>query len=177
MKIKTFAAVFLVSAGTVLLAHAEMPGAGDTAPAFEGQDQDGHTVKLSDYAGKKLVLLYFYPKDNTPGCTAEACGFRDRMSHFQTNNLVVIGVSFDSLEKHKKFIAEHQLNFPLLADPEGKIVAAYDAKMAFLKMAKRVSFLIGKDGKIIHVTDSLSPQKHFKEIQDALDALPAAPKS
>jgi len=177
MKIKALLAALLAGALTTFTSHAAMPKAGEVAPAFEGQDQDGHTVKLADFAGKKLVLLYFYPKDNTPGCTAEACGFRDRMSHFQTNNLVVIGVSFDSLENHRKFIAEHQLNFPLLADPDGKIVTAYDAKMSFLRMAKRVSFLIGTDGKILHVTDSLDPQKHFREIQAALEALPAAPKS
>ena len=152
------------------------PALNKPLPEFEALATGGVKFTPQAYAGK-IVVLYFYPKDNTPGCTAEACGFRDRMSHFQTNNLVVIGVSFDSLENHKKFIAEHQLNFPLLADPEGKIVNAYDAKMSFLKMAKRVSFLIGKDGKIIHVTDSLSPQKHFKEIQDALDALPASPKN
>ena len=151
---------------------AAMPKAGDVAPDFIGQDQDGHTVKLADFAGKKLVLLYFYPKDNTPGCTTEACGFRDRMSQFQTNNLVVIGVSFDSAEKHRKFITDEHLNFPLLADPDGKIVAAYDAKMPLLHLAKRVSFLIGTDGKILHVTDAMNPQTHFKEIQAALEALP-----
>lgn len=154
-------------------ARADMPSVGDLAPAFTGTDQDGHTVKLSDYAGKKLVLLYFYPKDETSGCTAEACGFRDRMAEFQTNNLAVIGVSYDTVEKHRQFIAKHQLNFTLLADPEGKIIEAYDAKMPFLRLAKRVSFLIGTDGRIIHVTDSLSPKVHFQEIQAALDQLAA----
>jgi len=160
--------------GTLLVSRsrADMPAVGDVAPAFTGTNQDGQTVRLSDYAGKKLVLLYFYPKDDTSGCTAEACGFRDRMSRFQTNNLVVIGVSFDSAEKHRKFIAEHQLNFTLLADPEGQIVNAYDVKMPFLKLANRVSFLIGTDGRILHVTDAMNPATHFREIQAALDALP-----
>ena len=80
------------------------PKAGDTAPLFTGQDQDGKTVNLADFTGKKIVLLYFYPKDNTPGCTKEACGFRDRMGELQKDNVEVIGVSFDSAGSHKKFI-------------------------------------------------------------------------
>ena len=106
-----------------------MPKAGDTAPLFTGQDQDGKTVKLADLVGKKIVLLYFYPKDFTGGCTKEACGFRDRMGELQQDNVEVIGVSFDSAESHKKFIAKYKLNFPLLADPEGKIVDLYGVQM------------------------------------------------
>jgi peroxiredoxin Q/BCP len=150
---------------------AEMPKVGATAPPFEGIDQDGKTVKLSDFAGKKNVLLYFYPKDFTSGCTKEACGFRDRMGELQTNNVAVIGVSFDPAESHKKFIAQYDLNFTLLADSDGKIVEAYGAKMPMIKMSKRVSFLIGADGKIIHVTNAMNPQTHFDEMQAAIAGL------
>jgi len=156
---------------TTATAFAAMPKAGDTAPAFAGQDQDGKTVKLADFAGKKIVLLYFYPKDFTGGCTKEACGFRDRMGDLQTNNVEVIGVSYDSAESHKKFIAEYNLNFTLLADTEGKIIEAYDAKMPLLKMSKRVSFLIGTDGKIVHVTDAMGAQVHFDEMKQAIAGL------
>jgi peroxiredoxin Q/BCP len=150
---------------------ADMPKVGDTAPSFTGTDQDGKTVKLADFAGKKTVLLYFYPKDFTGGCTKEACGLRDRMGELQTNNVEVIGVSFDSVDSHKKFIAQYNLNFTLLADPDGKIVGLYDAKMPLMNMAKRVSFLIGTDGKIVHVTDAMSPQTHFDEMQAAIAGL------
>ena len=168
MKLKLLVTSLVISATSVF---AEMPKAGDTAPPFEGQDQDGKTVKLADFAGKKIVLLYFYPKDFTGGCTKEACGFRDRMGDLQTNNVEVIGVSFDSAESHKKFIAEYNLNFTLLADTEGKIIAAYDTKMPLMNMSKRVSFLIGTDGKIIHVTDALNPQAHFDEMKTAIAGL------
>ena len=150
---------------------ADMPKVGDTAPSFEGTDQDGKAVKLADFLGKKYVLLYFYPKDFTSGCTKEACGFRDRMGELQTNNVAIIGVSFDSAESHKKFIAQYNLNFTLLADTDGKIVGAYDVKMPMMNMSKRVSFLIGTDGKIIHVTDAMSPQTHFNEMQTAIAGL------
>ena len=148
-----------------------MPKAGDKTPLFEGKDQDGKIVKLSSLIGKKIVLLYFYPKDNTPGCTKEACGFRDRMSGMQTNNVEVIGVSFDSAESHKQFVAEYKLNFRLLADPDGKIVDAYGVQVVGRKMARRVSFLIGLDGKIVHVTDAGNPDIHFNEMKDALAGL------
>src|SRR5215212_11040624 len=94
---------------------AETPKVGDKAPLIQGKDQDGKTVKLGDWVGKKAVLLYFYPKDDTPGCTKQACGLRDRMADLQKDNVQVIGVSFDNEDSHKKFIAKHQLNFPLLA--------------------------------------------------------------
>jgi peroxiredoxin Q/BCP len=163
------AASMLVPAVTTFAA---MPKVGDTAPLFVGQDQDGKTVKLADLIGKKIVLLYFYPKDFTGGCTKEACGFRDRMGELKTNNVEVIGVSFDSADSHKKFIAaRYNLNFTLLADPEGKIVAAYDVKMPGREMSRRVSFLIGLDGKIVHVTDAMNPQMHFDEMKAAIAGL------
>jgi peroxiredoxin Q/BCP len=172
MKIKLLLAALLISATTIFAA---MPKAGDTAPAFAAPDQDGKTVALADFAGKKIVLLYFYPKDFTGGCTKEACGFRDRMGELQTNNVAVLGVSFDSADSHKKFIEKYNLNFTLLADTDGKIAAAYDVKMPVMNMAKRVSFLIGTDGKIVHVTSSGNPQAHFDEMQAAIAGLKKNP--
>jgi peroxiredoxin Q/BCP len=150
---------------------ADIPKAGDTAPLFTGQDQDGKDFKLADHIGKKIVLLYFYPKDFTGGCTKEACGLRDRMGDLQTNNVEVIGVSHDSVESHKKFAEKYDLNFTLVSDPDGKIIAMYDVKMPLMPMSKRVSFLIGLDGKIIHMTDAMNPQTHFDEMKTTIDGL------
>ena len=122
-------------------------------------------------AGKKVVLLYFYPKDDTPGCTKEACGFRDRMEDLKNDKVQVIGVSFDSGASHQKFITKYNLNFPLLADTEGKIAAAYGVKMADKNMARRVSFLIGTDGTIKHVTDSPNADVHLNETKDAVEKI------
>lgn len=150
---------------------AEMPKTGDKAPLVEGKDQDGKPWKLADEIGKKVVLLYFYPKDDTPGCTKEACGFRDRIADLKKENVEVIGVSFDSSESHQKFISKYSLNFPLLADTDGKIAEAYGAKMSGRNMSRRVSFLIGLDGKIAHVTDVPQAETHLSEMKDAVGKL------
>ena len=173
MKSNLFACLLVI--GSILWSPATtlaaVPRAGDPAPLFTGQDQDGKTVKLKSFIGKQIVLLYFYPKDNTPGCTKEACGFRDRMAELQKNNVEVIGVSFDSADSHKQFVAQYNLNFRLLSDPDGKIVDAYGVQVAGRKMARRVSFLIGLDGKIVHVTDSGNPDVHFNEMKAAIAGL------
>jgi peroxiredoxin Q/BCP len=169
MKLIRLLTIGLLFAATNIFAA--MLAAGDNAPAFAAPDQDGKTVALADFAGKKIVLLYFYPKDFTGGCTKEACGLRDRMGDLRTNNVEVIGVSFDSADSHKKFIEKYNLNFTLLADTDGKIAEAYDVKMPVMKMAKRVSFLIGTDGKIVHVTNAGNPETHFKEMQAAIAGL------
>jgi len=173
MKMILFITVLIIAGLllTVSKARADLPKAGETAPLFTGRDQDGQEFKLADLIGKKIVLLYFYPKDFTGGCTKEACGLRDRMGDLQANNVEVVGVSHDSVDSHKKFAGEYKLNFTLIADPDGKIIAAYDARMPMVAMSKRVSFLIGLDGKIVHVTDALSPQKHFDEMNAAIDGL------
>jgi peroxiredoxin Q/BCP len=166
----------IVAAGVALLSlasaqAAEMPKAGDKAPLVESKDQDGKDWKMGDVVGKKVILLYFYPKDDTPGCTKEACGFRDRISDLKKEKVEVIGVSFDSSESHQKFIAKYNLNFPLLADTDGKVAEAYGAKMGTRSMAKRVSFLIGLDGKIAHVTDNPSADVHLNEMKAAVEQL------
>ena len=150
------------------------PHAGDRAPLVEGKDQDGKKWKLQDEIGRNVVLLYFYPKDNTPGCTKEACSLRDRIGDLKSENVDVVGVSFDTTDSHKKFIFKYDLNFPLIADTEGKIADAYGARMpGDKKMDRRISFLIGMDGRIIHVTDSPKPDVHLTEMQDAIKGLKA----
>jgi thioredoxin-dependent peroxiredoxin len=150
---------------------ADLPQIGDTAPAFSGYDQNSNLVNSADIIGKKIVLLYFYPKDFTGGCTKEACGFRDRMGDLQKDNVQVIGVSFDSSATHQEFIAKYNLNFTLLADSDGKIADIYGTRIAGKNLAHRISFLIGLDGKIVHVTNSGNPQVHFDEMKTAIASL------
>ena len=147
---------------------AEVPKVGDKAPLIEGKDQDGKTWKLADSIGKKAVLLYFYPKDDTKGCTKEACGFRDQMGDLKKDKVEVVGVSFDDGESHQKFISKYNLNFPLLVDTDGKIAEAYGAKMADKNMARRVSFLIDKNGTISHITDNGNADVHLTEMKEAV---------
>ncbi|MDB6125795.1 MAG: peroxiredoxin [Pedosphaera sp.] len=179
MKIKLLSAISLVSLfilASVIPSLAEAtktPAVGDKAPLVEGKDQNDKVWKLSDEVGKKVVLLYFYPKDDTPGCTKEACGLRDRMGDLAQQNVKVIGVSFDSAESHRKFMAKYSLKFPLIADTDGKIADAYGVrKEAGKSMARRVSFLIGLDGTIKHVTDDRSADVHLTEMQEAITKLP-----
>ena len=168
MKTKLLLAALLISATTIFAA---LPKDGDTAPLITGQDQDGKDFKLADHVGKKIVLLYFYPKDFTGGCTKEACGFRDRVGDLQKDNVEVVGVSFDSADSHLKFISQYKLPFTLLADTDGKIADAYGVRMDGKNMAKRVSFLIGLDGKIVHVTNSGDANVHFREMTEAIAGL------
>jgi len=162
----------LLSGPTSLLAEGgKTPAVSDTAPLVEGSDQDGKAWKLADEVGKKVVLLYFYPKDDTPGCTKEACGLRDRLGDLKKDGVEVIGVSFDSSESHQKFISKFSLNFPLLADTDGKIADAYGVRMSGRNMARRVSFLIGRDGKILHVTDNPKAEIHLAEMKEAVAGL------
>lgn len=144
---------------------------GDPAPKVEAKDQDGKVHNLADFTGKKAVIVYFYPKDNTPGCTKEACGFRDAMEGLKQKDVEVFGVSFDSAKSHQNFISKYNLNFPLLVDSDGVLADAFGARKGPDKNARRVSFLIGKDGKIAHVTDTPSAETHLKEMQDAIAGL------
>jgi thioredoxin-dependent peroxiredoxin len=148
-----------------------LPKVGDKAPLVVGKNENGKTWKLADAIGKKIVLLYFYPKDFTGGCTREACGLRDRMGDLKKDNVEVIGVSFDSADSHKRFIEENKLNFPLLADTDGKIADAYGVRAPGKDVARRVSFLIGLDGRIAHVTDAGNPELHLTEMKDAIAKL------
>ena len=126
---------------------------GDKAPLFTGTDQDGKSISLSDFRGRK-VILYFYPKDNTPGCTAEACSLRDGRAELQRMGFEVIGVSPDSVKSHQGFIAKHGLNFPLIADADKSIAAAYGVWGEKKFMGRtymgilRTTVVIGPDGTI-----------------------------
>jgi len=147
-----------------------MVNVGDMVPDFELLSDSGEAVKLSNFRGKK-VIVYFYPKDDTPGCTKEACGFRDRVSDLKKENVDVIGVSFDNAESHQVIVSKYNLNFPLLVDTDGKIADAFGVKMPNRPMAKRVSFLIDKNGKIAHVTDTMNAETHLAEMKAAVEKL------
>ena len=147
------------------------PKVGDKTPLVTGKTEKGKTWNLADVVGKKIVLLYFYPKDDTPGCTKEACGFRDQTSDLKKDNVEVIGVSFDSPDSHQKFISKYNLTFPLLADTDGKIADAYGVRMPGKEMARRASFLIGLDGKIAHITDTPKADDHLSGMKEAVEKL------
>ncbi|MCF8278398.1 MAG: peroxiredoxin [Flavobacteriales bacterium] len=142
---------------------------GDTAPDFELKDKAGNLVKLSDFRGEKSVVVYFYPKDETPGCTAQACSFRDSYEDFKEVGAEVIGISSDSTGSHEGFAANHRLPFILLSDITGKVRKAYGAYDLFGMIPGRVTFVINKEGKVIHKFDSqLSPTKHIRESLEIL---------
>jgi thioredoxin-dependent peroxiredoxin len=156
-----------------------LPKEGQKAPAFTAHDETGKTHKLSDYKGKRVVL-WFYPKDDTAGCTKEACGFRDHMNTLTKTGAVVLGVSRDDAKSHVKFKEKYDLNFPLLVDTDGKISDAYGTwgeksmyGRTYMGML-RTTFLIGTDGTIQKVWEKVKPEGHAAEVHEALAATKAA---
>src|SRR5437867_2977176 len=144
----SIANLFCIGLAAAIAEGGKTPQAGDKAPLIEGTDQDGKPWKLADHVGKQVVLLYFYPKDDTPGCTKQACGLRDRMSELKKDQVEVVGVSFDSAASHQKFREKYNLNFPLLADTDGKIADTYAVRREAAKnMARPATFLAGRDGR------------------------------
>ena len=145
---------------------------GDPAPGFELVDQYNKPHKLSDYQGKWIVL-YFYPKDDTPGCTTEACHFRDDIIKIRKLNAEVLGISVDNTESHTKFAEKYGLPFPLLSDGDAQVAKSYDALFSLgpIKVAKRHSFIINTEGKIAKVYRDVSPGNHSDEIIRDLEAL------
>jgi peroxiredoxin Q/BCP len=145
---------------------------GDKAPDFTAKDQSDNTVKLSDFKGKKVVL-YFYPKDDTPGCTKEACSFRDADAVYNKKGIKVFGISTDSEKSHQKFISKYQLPFDLLADTEKEIVEKYGVwgeKSMYGKKymgTVRKTFLVGEDGKIAKIFDKVNVSEHADEVLEA----------
>ena len=152
-------------------ARGAIPAAGQAAPAFNSVDQDGKPVSLAEFKGKPVVL-YFYPKDDTPGCTKEACSFRDGYAAIQATGAVILGVSADDTKSHKAFAAKYHLPFQLVADADKKIIDAYGVRMPILGWAKRTTFIIGKDGVVRKVFEGVSPATHEPEVLAALKALP-----
>lgn len=142
---------------------------GKTAPAFALENNNGEIVKLADYIGKKHVVLYFYPKDMTPGCTTEACDFRDQHKSFEELDAVIFGVSPDPIEKHQKFIDKYSLPFQLLVDSDHKVAEEYDVwklKKNFGKEymgIERSTFIINKDGKLVKEWRKVKVDGHVEE--------------
>jgi thioredoxin-dependent peroxiredoxin len=140
--------------------------AGAPAPELEAVAHNGETVRLAELRGKPVVV-YFYPKDNTPGCTTEAQEIRDLWEEIKTTGAVVLGVSTDDQASHQKFVSDHALPFLLLPDPDGAIARKFGVNLVKGR-AQRVTFVIGKDGKIAHVFRDVKPKGHGAEILDAL---------
>lgn len=145
---------------------------GSKAPDFTLNDQHGKTVSLSDFRGKKNLVIYFYPKDDTPGCTKESCAFRDHYTAFSDAGAEVIGVSSDSEASHKAFAEKHRLPFTLLSDPGGKLRSAFGVPATFGLLPGRVSYVIDKQGTIRHAFNSqMNPTKHVDEALAVLKKL------
>lgn len=174
------AAVWVAASGAALAATDEKPQgqeaivtsetkgvlqAGDRAPAFSLAASTGSKMSLADQAGK-LVVLYFYPKADTPGCTKEACGFRDALADYDRQKIVVLGVSPDPAEDVAKFSNKYHLNFPLLADADHAVCEAYGVwqKKGERMGAARTTFVVGRDGKILHTFEAVKPEGHDKEV-------------
>ena len=151
-----------------------MPKEGSMAPNFAAKDANGETVRLKDLRGQKVVL-YFYPKDDTPGCTKEACSFRDAFADLKKRDIKVLGVSKDSEASHKKFAAKYKLPFTLLADPDHSIADAYGVygEKKFMGRTylgvKRVTFLIDEKGKVKKVFEKVKPEEHAREVLEAFE--------
>lgn len=152
----------------------EQPVVGTPAPEFELPDQDGQLHSLEDYRDQ-WVVLYFYPKDETPGCTTEACEFRDNIFAFRDLGVQILGVSLDDVESHKAFAENHGLPFPLLADSDGETSTAYGVKtrMFGMTVAKRQTFIIGPDGNIAKHYEKVKPDEHSAELLADLKELGA----
>lgn len=158
--IKRIMAVLILTLMTALCSQAAPLKAGDKAPDFKLTDQNGKTVTLSEFAGKKDVVLYFYPKDFTKGCTTEACAFRDNYEVFKGRGAEVIGVSADSMESHMKFTKAYKLPFSLLSDPDGALAKSYGVDRFMGGMLDRMTFVIDKGGTVRFV---------YKSLKDALN--------
>ncbi len=145
---------------------------GDQAPNFRLPDQSGQQVSLQDFIGKSNIVLYFYPKDDTPGCTAEACAFRDSYEVFKDAGAEVIGISSDSTNSHQQFAARYHLPFTLLSDAGGAVRKQYSVPTTFGLLPGRVTFVIDKLGVIRHIFNSqFAPQKHISEALKTLQSL------
>jgi peroxiredoxin Q/BCP len=166
-------AINTISEKTKFIAHSTTLKVGTKAPAFSAKDQHGKTISLADFKGKNIVL-YFYPKDSTPGCTMEACSLRDEHNYLNKKNFAVVGVSADDEKMHKKFADKYELPFSLLADTEMKIIKSYDVWGTKQFMGKiydgiiRTTFIINEKGIISHVITDVKTKEHGKQILDLM---------
>ena len=154
-----------------------IPQEGKKAPAFSVPASSGEKIALKDFAGEQNVVLYFYPKDDTPGCTVEACAFRDGIKKIEKQNTIVLGVSPDSVTRHEKFIAKYNLPFALLADEDHKVCEKYGVWVEknmygrkYMGVA-RTTLIIGKDGKVLKVFEKVKPKDHLEEVLAFLKTL------
>lgn len=139
---------------------------GQASPDFKAQDESGNTVQLSDFKGKKNVILYFYPKDDTPGCTIEACNFRDNLNQFQTADTQILGVSYDDAASHQAFKEKFHLNFPLLVDSDKKIAQTFGVTGD--QYAARDTIVIDKEGNLKKILRKVDPKSHSAELLQIL---------
>jgi peroxiredoxin Q/BCP len=182
MLLLSLLAIVLIAGAIALkprIARADLVKVGQFAPPFTTQMISGETqtpVSLADFHGRK-VILYFYPKDNTPGCTKEACAFRDGYARFQNAGLVVLGCSIDTADAHKQFIQKYSLPFPLLLDPDRKIATSYGAAngIPILGLDRRVTYVIDENGKVLKIYPNVDPSTHAIEILNDLGAADATP--
>jgi peroxiredoxin Q/BCP len=163
------ALALLATAG---IASAATPSVGQPAPAFKLQDQDGKWHSLGDYKGK-WVAIYFYPKDDTPGCTTQACSFRDNIFAFNKEGAVIVGISVDDVASHKKFAEKHGLPFALLADADKAVAKQYGVLKNYgvVEFARRDTFLIDPEGRIAKHYESVDPEGHSKVVLEDIKAL------
>ena len=171
----TFVATATLALAGLLSTHAvfaESPAEGSAAPEFKLQDQKGDWHTLAQYRGQ-WVALYFYPKDDTPGCTTEACNFRDNIFAFRARDAVILGVSLDDVDSHVEFAEKYSLPFSLLSDAEGDVASTYGVvrNLGIMKVAKRQTFLIGPDGTIAKHYEDVDPDEHSAEILADLESL------
>jgi peroxiredoxin Q/BCP len=148
----------------------EMPKVGDRAPEIEAETYGGEKIRLSDFLNKQSVVLYFYPKDNTPGCTKEACLMRDGMKELQELGVRVLGISTDSVKSHENFRDKYGLNFPLLSDKDKGIIKVYGVESDH-GPARRVTFLIDKSGVVRHVWQKVDTARHADEVIEKVKEL------
>ena len=173
--LRAFSVLTLAFFSMVSLVHADSPMVGSMAPAFKLQDQSGQWHSLDEYKGKWLAL-YFYPKDNTPGCTTQACEFRDNVFAFRDAGAVIVGISLDDVASHKKFAEEHGLPFTLLADSTKQTAKAYGVltkMMGIMEVAQRDTFLIDPTGKIVKHYVRVDPKGHSQIVLADIKALQA----